>query len=225
MSYVHHNVEPKESELGGLGLFAKGPVKEGEIVTREKAELYQGLHDVRPGLKILTLAQMHERYPDTDEFEKFIGWYYQMGEQLFVGPLTEKDVAITTLQNHSCDPNCWWTDEFTLVARRDIKAGEEVTFDYGSSESEPNPTMTDCLCGSPLCRGKVTPEDYLLPELQERYGNHMMGYLLERIAALKLEKEKLSCLSDAANAQQELLEIVDDAPAQDVCTHYKAITS
>jgi len=222
MSYVHHNVEPLESLLGGLGLFATGPIIEGEIVVREKAEVYQGLHDVRPGLKILTLSQLEERFPEQEEFDKFIGWCYQIGEGLFLGPLVEKDVSISTLQNHSCDPNTWWSDEFTLIARRDIMPGEEVTFDYGSSESEPNPTMTECHCKSPLCRGKVTPEDYLLPELQERYGEHMMGYLKDRIAALKLEKEKMSCLSDAVIAQDKLLEIVDDTPGQDV---FKAITS
>lgn len=32
--------------------------------------------------------------------------------------------------NHSCDPNVWMQDEVTSVARRDVRAGEELTMDY-----------------------------------------------------------------------------------------------
>jgi len=32
--------------------------------------------------------------------------------------------------NHSCDPNLWMRDEITVEARRDIRAGEELTADY-----------------------------------------------------------------------------------------------
>jgi hypothetical protein len=30
----------------------------------------------------------------------------------------------------------------------------------------------DCHCGSARCRGKVSGEDWKLPELQQRYGNY-----------------------------------------------------
>jgi len=123
---------------------------------------------------------MRQRWPDEKDFDKYMAWFYQIGEDLYLGPIDENDIGITTYQNHSCDPNSWWYDDFTLIARREIQAGEEVTFDYGTCESIPNPEMPHCFCGSPLCRGEVRPEDYLLPELQERYGNHWVSYLLER---------------------------------------------
>jgi len=31
--------------------------------------------------------------------------------------------------NHSCDPNLWWVDAYTLAARRPIGAAEAVTND------------------------------------------------------------------------------------------------
>jgi len=184
-SFVHRYVVARASHLGGMGLFATGTILAGEVVSWEYAEKYEGLSDNRPGNKIMTLVEMHERWPKREDFEKFMGWFYQIEEDEFVGPLHEDYICITTYQNHSCDPNTWWYDDFTLVARRDIHEGEEVTFDYGSSESQPNPAMEGCLCGSPLCRGEVTPNDYLLPELQERYQNHFMPYLYRRILKAK----------------------------------------
>lgn len=32
--------------------------------------------------------------------------------------------------NHSCDPNLWMVDAFTLVARHNIQSGSELTADY-----------------------------------------------------------------------------------------------
>lgn len=32
--------------------------------------------------------------------------------------------------NHCCNPNAWWKDDFHLVARRPIAAGEEISYDY-----------------------------------------------------------------------------------------------
>lgn len=59
--------------------------------------------------------------------------------------------------NHSCDPNCE-TDEIDghvwVIAIRDIKAGEELTYDYmlyDGDEGDPAP----CYCGSTKCRGTM----------------------------------------------------------------------
>jgi len=45
------------------------------------------------------------------------------------GPPDDEDYA-ADYTNHSCDPNLWMKDEATLMARRDIEAGEELTADY-----------------------------------------------------------------------------------------------
>ena len=42
------------------------------------------------------------------------------------------------------------------IAVRDIKAGEEVVCDYGSFNLE---EPLDCACGSPHCRGRISPDD------------------------------------------------------------------
>jgi len=179
-SYVHHLVKVNQASQKGLGLFATGQIQEGEVVAWESAELYQGVDDTRPGKKLMTWPQIEERWPDKRERDHFVAYSYQVGEDLFLIPLREDDLVITTYQNHSCDPNTWWADDFTLVARRAILPGEEVTFDYSTSESLENPEMPECYCNSAYCRRKLDPLDYLKPELIQQYGSHFVSYLRDR---------------------------------------------
>ncbi|MGH9012691.1 MAG: SET domain-containing protein-lysine N-methyltransferase [Acidimicrobiia bacterium] len=55
--------------------------------------------------------------------------------------------------NHSCDPNLWHVDPFTLASRRDISAGEELTIDYATQTANPRVRL-DCCCGSSRCRDR-----------------------------------------------------------------------
>jgi uncharacterized protein len=84
--------------------------------------------------------------------------------------------------NHSCDPNLWWTGPYTLTARRDIPAGEELTNDYATSTGVAGFTMS-CQCRAACCRGTVTGLDWQRRDLQERYGEHWVPGLLHRIRA------------------------------------------
>ncbi len=77
--------------------------------------------------------------------------------------------------NHSCDPNTW-LDGLNLVARRAIDAGEELTVDYATF-CGPGMAAFACACGAALCRQRVTGDDYLLPELRERYRGHVSEFI------------------------------------------------
>lgn len=72
------------------------------------------------------------------------------------------------LINHGCDPNCEAQiidDEIWIVALKEVKKGEELTFDYGFDleHYEDHP----CLCGSPKCIGYIVSRDYW-GELKEK---------------------------------------------------------
>jgi hypothetical protein len=82
--------------------------------------------------------------------------------------------------NHACDPNAGLNGQIALVARRDIWPGEEICFDYAMSDGSPYDEF-DCACGSPLCRGRVTGNDWQRPELQARYAGYFSPYLQRRI--------------------------------------------
>lgn len=59
------------------------------------------------------------------------------------------------LVNHSCDPNCVIQANphgaFDFIAQRPIEAGEEITFDYLSNETEIM-GFQSCECGAHNCR-------------------------------------------------------------------------
>ena len=77
--------------------------------------------------------------------------------------------------NHSCDPNTW-LDGLDVVARRPIAAGEELTMDYATF-CGPAMQSFACACGAAGCRGVVTGQDHLLPEIRERYGEHVSEFV------------------------------------------------
>ena len=71
--------------------------------------------------------------------------------------------------NHSCAPNCeveQTTRALWIVALRDIRDGEELTYNYGY-EFDPD-TYHDfpCCCGAPQCCGYILAQQYwgLLPQ-------------------------------------------------------------
>jgi SET domain-containing protein len=86
--------------------------------------------------------------------------------------------------NHSCDSNLWMLDEVTVIARRDIAAGEELTLDDALASDDPSFRLGPCRCGTPACRGTITGADWRLPEVQARYEGHFSPFLNERISRL-----------------------------------------
>lgn len=85
--------------------------------------------------------------------------------------------------NHSCDPNAGLRGQISLVAMRDIRRGEEVCFDYAMSDGSDYDEF-DCSCGSPLCRGRVTGDDWQHGDLIVRYAGYFSPYIERRISEL-----------------------------------------
>jgi SET domain-containing protein len=67
--------------------------------------------------------------------------------------------------NHSCAPNCQVEEEGTKIfidARRDIRPGEELTYDYNLQLGEPHTRAAQrahaCFCRTRRCRGTMLGE-------------------------------------------------------------------
>jgi hypothetical protein len=91
----------------------------------------------------------------------------------FDGPLvTDADLV----GNHSCDPNLGWADAHTLVALRDIRAGEELTCDYATAIVD-SAFLLRCHCETYRCRQMVTGDDWRITELQKRYAGRWTPYV------------------------------------------------
>lgn len=70
--------------------------------------------------------------------------------------------------NHSCEPNGYIsTTEMTFRALRDIAAGEEITFNYLTTESEMAVPFT-CVCGSANCFGVIRGRNFLTASESKR---------------------------------------------------------
>jgi uncharacterized protein len=63
--------------------------------------------------------------------------------------------------NHSCAPNCdaeLEAGRIWIVASRAIRAGEEITFNYGFDLEDYR--MYPCRCGAPGCVGFIVAEEF-----------------------------------------------------------------
>ena len=67
-----------------------------------------------------------------------------------------------------------------LVARRDIRPGDEVACDNSTDEVARSFEM-ECRCGSPRCRGTISNLDHLDPEWQRQYGSNLPPHVLAAI--------------------------------------------
>ena len=63
--------------------------------------------------------------------------------------------------NHNCDPNCEAEPDggrIWIVARRDIRAGEEITFNYGYDLEDYR--EHPCCCGATGCVGYIVAAEF-----------------------------------------------------------------
>ncbi|WP_083971000.1 SET domain-containing protein [Actinoplanes awajinensis] len=158
--WLHPEVEVRRSAIEGDGLVARSPLAAGTAVSRLGGRLVTGDD-------LLRLLAVSTHYVDSITVARDTHLVLPPGQPNGKG-------------NHSCDPNLWWATPYTLVARRDVAAGEELTNDYATSTDEPSFVMP-CRCGTRLCRREVTGADWTRLELQERYGDHWVPALLDRI--------------------------------------------
>lgn len=156
-SWLDPRLEVRPSPIEGLGLFARAPIRAGEVVIR-----WGGT--IAPVSELENLIR-RERY-DCAALTEDSMIVFDEGDPVIHG-------------NHSCDPNLWMAGQLEISARRDIAPGEEATIDYATMSDSAHWLMP-CSCGTASCRGAVRGDDWSIPELQERYRGHFMPYLEER---------------------------------------------
>jgi uncharacterized protein len=72
--------------------------------------------------------------------------------------LWRDSVGIARFLNHSCEPNCRISGDFDVITIGSIKAGEELTWDYSTTENSDWVVPGGrCLCGSTKCRDTIPP--------------------------------------------------------------------
>jgi SET domain-containing protein len=145
--------EVRRSKIHGSGVFAAKNIKKGEFIIE-----YKGL--------LRSHQEVDAAYDGEDETG-----------HTFLFTLNEDYVLDANIKgnearwiNHSCDPNCdsehidaedgdKSKDRIEIKAIRDIKAGEELSYNYGIRLVERHTPklkkLWACLCGSPKCTGTM----------------------------------------------------------------------
>ena len=194
-----HILARERAEVGGgMGLFVYAGIPKGEVVWAEPKNTGRISAAVRKREWIEALppasrkAYCHFMYK-TGEDE------YQSLAEFDEEPVEEypnvRTIDVSSYMNHSCSPTCWFVHggdryEGVMVAVRDLVPGDEITYDYCTSEDCDLTPAWDCHCGAGDCRGLVEFKDWQLPELQERYRGHFQPHIAAKIAQQQQKQQQ-----------------------------------
>jgi len=132
----------KKSNIDNKGLYASKNIKAKQIVIHYKGKLVTKKEvEKNPKFdndKAIYLFNLNNRYDLDGDFE----------------------YNAARLINHSCDPNCEVNGKglkLWIFAIRDIKKGEELSYDYGFGYDEDYKQFV-CKCGAKNCVGYIVRE-------------------------------------------------------------------
>jgi SET domain-containing protein len=150
----------KDTGNKGKGLFADRPIAKGTIVgfQCEKCEILSGIDP--------------ERMTQEERDALFLR-AYRREDGTFVAPCDESRYI-----NHSCDANILDSGQGFDIVVRDIREGEEATFDYRCFYDDLN---MPCHCGSDVCC-KVVTCVHPIPHEIARFWAKRVDVALKRVA-------------------------------------------
>lgn len=131
----------RRSQIHANGCYTTAPIKKGTHVIE-----YTG-----PRITIKEADAMYD-----NSFKTYL-FGLENGKHVIDGD------GVAAFINHSCQPNCE-PDEIKgrvwIIASRNIKAGEELTYDYNLYDGDIK-DKSPCYCGSRKCRGSMYSEEEL----------------------------------------------------------------
>ncbi len=153
---THKYVEIKSSGIHSKGVFAKVDIPKGTRVI----EYIGNKVTKEEGDRILD--ETFKKH--LEEPEKYAGTYvFELDDEWDVdGDVPDNDAKYI---NHSCDPNCKmdiFDGQIWIDAIKDVKKGEELTYNYGFEINEKDPydfEQQQCRCGSNNCIGYMLDEE------------------------------------------------------------------
>lgn len=136
----------------GVGVFAAKRFRRGDVVMMDFDGDYFDQVLTYRDLQELKIDLSHPLQVDLDAFRIPSG-------------------SIDDFTNHSCDPSTGirlFPRGTIVMAIRDIKVHDEITFDYSTYLNNPYERMV-CHCGATCCRGVIGNFRTLPEDLQQRY--------------------------------------------------------
>ena len=139
-------IQVRKSGVHGKGVFAVQPIAKGDLVIEYLGE-------------VITWKEALRRHPH-DPSQPDHTFYFHIDDSRVIDGNVGGNASRWI--NHACEPNCEAEDDegrIFLKALRPIKAGEELSFDYGLMIDERyTPALKkrfECRCGSKTCRGTM----------------------------------------------------------------------
>lgn len=136
---LNEKIEVRISEIEGKGLFAKKPIKKGEVF-----HIVTGKHKSA----IMSDEEFEKHKKSVDYWDAVY-----LGNGKHEVSLLKREDDPSNYGNHSCDPNIEPQND-KVIALRDIAANEELTIDYGQFSTKD--WSMECNCGSTNCKHIVT---------------------------------------------------------------------
>lgn len=173
-AYLPAWIDPRQefrlSSIHGMGAFARAAIQPGETV-----EVFGGM--------VMAEAAFRAMQQTTARYNAI-----QIDEDRHLVELAAATAQRRGSLNHCCDSNLWMRDAVTIVARRAIAAGEELTVDYALFSAQETWSLDGiCRCGAADCRGRITGQDWQLPLVRQRYFPHFSPFINQRIAQRRPE--------------------------------------
>lgn len=141
----------KETPVTGAGIFASRDISKDEVILEFKG----------PRIRIEDMEGIPREVWDH---------LFNIGVDDYI---IAREPGVRT--NHSCDPNAGIVKDVFLTAMRDIKKGEQVTFDYSVITADN--WKLECKCGSPKCRKTVGNYMDLPDELKKKYDRYTPDWI------------------------------------------------
>ena len=134
-----------QSSIHGRGVYARQLIPDGTHVIEYTGERITKAEALRREAQRLA----RQRHGGDDSV-----YIFNLNRRHDLDGRTRQNVA--RLINHSCAPNCRFETirgRIWIITRRDIPAGDELTFDYGFSFTEW--PLHPCRCGGRRCPGFI----------------------------------------------------------------------
>ena len=163
-NWTHPSLIVKHTASRGLGVFTTTDIRMGELL-------------IVFGGRVLTGAQTRLMPPDLDMM-------IQIEEDLFFIPIDLDSLGVGERINHSCESNAGFSGQMSVVAIQNIAAGDEVCIDYATCDTRASANFK-CECEAEKCRGRVTGNDWQIPEVQSRLGKYFQPFLKRRISTVQ----------------------------------------
>jgi len=163
ISYLSPHTRVGASPIHGKGLFARNNIPQYDIIAIK-------------GGYIVDIEQWKQLHPQLRDSE------IQISDKFFISPVEppQREEAMLYI-NHSCEPNAAIAGQIVYLAMRDIKAGEEITADWATTDDLDY--SMPCHCGSANCRKVISGKDWMKPELQQKYKGWFCWFLQRKIDA------------------------------------------